>query len=64
MVTTKHELEATKSLVQNRNNAHWVDNRYFQDSIYCLDSLTRPEKLTDEVLQDDLLRFPNTIAIR
>ena len=64
-VTTKHELEAAMGLVQNRDNAHWVAYRFFNDTIFRLDSLARaPEQLTDQAFLQDLRRFPNTFAIR
>ena len=64
-VTTKHELEAAVGLVQNRDNAHWVAYRFFNNTIFRLDSLARaPEQLTDQAFLQELRRFPNTFAIR
>ena len=64
-VTTKHELEAAVGLVQNRDNAHWVAYRFFNNSIFRIDSTTRsPEQLTDQAFLHDLARYPNTFAIR
>ena len=64
-VTTKHELEAAVGLVQNRDNAHWVAYRFFNDSIFRIDSTTRsPEQLADQAFLHDLAQYPNTFAIR